>query len=96
MYHSISMPEFDVMYRRNRDLNILDVREEDEYKRGHIPGAKSIPLSDFPFELKKGNDYYVICQSGARSAAACQYLANNGYEVTNVIGGMSTWKGEKV
>lgn len=94
MFNSISMPEFDERYRKNKDIHIIDVREDDEFESGHIPGAKSLPLSQFPMELDKDKSYYVVCQSGGRSSMACQLLAQNGYDVTNVMGGMSAWRGE--
>lgn len=96
MYNSISMPEFDQLYRKNSELAIMDVREPVEYKNGHIPGAQSNPLSNFQAPLEKEKKYYVLCQSGGRSATACQYLAQNGYDVVNVMGGMSTWRGDLV
>ncbi|WP_161878450.1 rhodanese-like domain-containing protein [Alkalibacterium sp. MB6] len=94
MFNSMSMPEFDEYYRKNDTINLIDVREVDEYESGHIPIAKNMPLSEFPVELDKEKTYYVICQSGGRSTTACQYLANNGYDVVNVMGGMSAWKGD--
>ncbi|WP_028273993.1 rhodanese-like domain-containing protein [Atopococcus tabaci] len=94
MFNSISMPEFDELYRKNKDIHIIDVREDDEFASGHIPGATSVPLSQFPTELDKDKSYYVICHSGGRSSLACQQLAQNGYDVTNVMGGMSAWRGE--
>jgi rhodanese-related sulfurtransferase len=41
--------------------------------------------------LKKDNKYYVICQSGARSARACSVLEKQGYNVINVSGGTGTY-----
>ena len=42
-------------------------------------------------ELDKEQAYYVICKSGRRSARACQFLAEEGYDVTNVQGGMDAF-----
>lgn len=99
MFQSISMPEFDQLYKKDPSIKIIDVREDDEYQlTGHIPGAQSLPLSSFPESvtaLPKDQSYYVICQSGARSSAACGFLGDSGYNVTNVMGGMSAWRGEK-
>lgn len=99
MYQSVSMPEFDQLYRKNPGIKILDVREDDEYRLGgHIPGAQSLPLSGFPeatTDLSKEESYYVICQSGSRSSMACSFLGERGYKVTNVMGGMSAWRGER-
>ena len=94
MTKAISISKFSELYKSNEHLNILDVREDFEYEKGHIPGAKSKPLSTFPVELDKEKTYYVICQSGGRSAGACQMLTQKGYDVINVEGGMSAWRGE--
>ena len=94
MYHMISMPESDELYRKQPTISVLDVREAYEYRMGHIPGSQSVPLSEFPVTLEKNKPYYVICQSGGRSVMACQHLSQQGYNVTNVMGGMSCWRGE--
>lgn len=97
MYNSISVNEMDQLYRKKPNTKILDVREEDEYVSGHIPGATSMPLSSFAEqlnELDKHQTYHVICYSGSRSGMACQFLAKSGYQATNIIGGMSAWRGD--
>lgn len=76
------------------DAIVIDVRESFEYEAGHVPTAKNIPLSELDSrvsEIKDGS--YIICQSGARSMAACQYLTAQGKEVINVLGGTSAWDG---
>ena len=80
-----------------KTLNLIDVREADEYASGHVPGATNLPLSDFLErygELDKEKSYHIICQSGARSAQACAFLEEEGYDVTNVAGGTSAWLGD--
>jgi rhodanese-related sulfurtransferase len=75
-------------------VTIIDVREEDEFAGGHAPGAKNFPLSAFAekFEaIPKEQTVYVICQSGGRSARACDYLEGQGYEAVNVEGGTGDW-----
>ena len=70
---------------------MLDVREVEEFEALHLEDARNFPLSKLTdtFEkLDKDNLYYVICKSGMRSARACQFLAEQGYEVVNVKGGM--------
>ncbi|HLR92845.1 MAG TPA: rhodanese-like domain-containing protein [Atopostipes sp.] len=94
MGKTISMKEFNELYEKTDDVNIIDVREDFEFKTGHIPGAKSLPLSKFPTKLEKGETYYVICQGGGRSAMACQHLSRAGYDVWDVTEGMSAWRGE--
>ena len=80
-----------------KTLNLIDVREADEFASGHLPGAINLPLSDFLEryeELDKDKPYYIICRSGARSAQACAFLEEDGYDVTNVAGGTSAWLGD--
>ncbi|MDR2832755.1 MAG: rhodanese-like domain-containing protein [Streptococcaceae bacterium] len=73
---------------------ILDVREDYEFTTGHIPGAKNVPLSTVGnYKANKGKKIYVICQSGMRSKNAYATLEKNGYDVINVTGGMSAWRG---
>lgn len=96
MFRSISMPEFYQIAKRE-PLNIIDVRESDEYAYGHVPTAVNLPLSGFLTSyttLEKDKEYYLICQSGARSENACQFLGAQGYDVINVMGGTSAWMGE--
>ena len=80
-----------------KTLNLIDVREADEFASGHLPGAINLPLSDFLErygELDKDKPYYIICRSGARSAQACAFLEEEGYDVTNVAGGTIAWMGD--
>ncbi|MCU9533766.1 rhodanese-like domain-containing protein [Streptococcus sp. CSL10205-OR2] len=93
MIKSISMKDFQELYHQN-PLNLVDVREPDEYDSGHIPGAQNLPLSDFQSTyqtLDPKKDYYIVCQSGSRSQMASQFLTAKGYHVTNVEGGTSAW-----
>ena len=78
-------------------LNIIDVREVYEYQGGHIPGAINIPLGLLPIrmnELSKDKPYIVVCLAGGRSAQATALLDQNGFDATNMIGGMSAWEGK--
>lgn len=96
MYKSISMDEFQ-QKQKKEEINIIDVRERGEFISGHIPKAINTPLSDFGQHLDKidkDKENYIICQSGSRSSVASDYLGNNGYNVTNIMGGMSVWRGE--
>jgi len=74
---------------------LVDVRESDEYERGHVPGALSIPLATVPDRLDvfRGAEgpVYVICQSGGRSRHACEFVAANGIDAVNVEGGTGAW-----
>jgi len=86
----ISFDEFYQLYQ-NEQLSLVDVREVEEFEALHLEGARNFPLSqlaDTYKQLDKDQLYYVICKSGMRSARACQFLAEQGYEVINVKGGM--------
>lgn len=77
-------------------MNIIDVREPEEWLSGHIPGAKLIPLRLLPFkimELDRNTEYLIVCHSGSRSTRACEYLTDEGFKVVNLLGGMSHWTG---
>ncbi|CRK60809.1 Rhodanese-related sulfurtransferase [Alloactinosynnema sp. L-07] len=76
------------------DVTLLDVREQDEWDAGHAPTAVHIPMGELAGrlgELPESDAVYVICRSGARSARVTQYLNANGWDATNVDGGMRSW-----
>jgi|SRR5690625_4120766 len=94
---SISAEELQEKLEKEEKVNIIDVREDEEIAIGKIPEAKHISLGDIPKSLEKldkNKHYYMVCRSGGRSAAACEYLVDQGYDVTNMTGGMLAWKGE--
>lgn len=75
---------------------LLDVREDDEWQRGHAPGAQHIPMGDVPARLAEIDteaQLFVVCHAGGRSQRVAQYLARNGYDPINVAGGMLAWAG---
>lgn len=95
MFSTVYMPEL-MQITNNQKVNIIDVREVDEFRSGHIPGAINIPLSTFMYnynKLNKNQHYYLVCQSGSRSGSASAFLSQKGYNVTNVIGGMNAYYG---
>ncbi|WP_414045255.1 rhodanese-like domain-containing protein [Macrococcus equi] len=78
-----------------KDINLIDVREVNEYEANHISQAKNIPLSVLEYNIDKFNKdehYYIICRSGNRSGQACHYLSNFDIETTNIDGGMLDWE----
>ncbi len=74
-------------------LAVLDVREDDEWDAGHVEGAVHIPLRDLPARIGDvpAAQTLVVCKVGARSAQAVAYLAQQGYDVVNLDGGMLDW-----
>ncbi len=74
---------------------LLDVRTEGEYRAEYIPGAMNIPLSDLEDridELDKSKAIIVYCQSGGKSRTASETLAQHGFVVYNMLGGLNAWK----
>ena len=73
---------------------LLDVRDDAEWRAGHAPKARHIPLSRLPGrvrDLPPNRTVVTVCRSGARSARAAALLAREGREVVNLSGGMHAW-----
>jgi molybdopterin-guanine dinucleotide biosynthesis protein A/rhodanese-related sulfurtransferase len=73
---------------------LIDVREQAEFEQAHVPGARLISLNTVPDNVdafRGDGPTYVICHSGGRSSAACDYLASQGVTVINVAGGTMGW-----
>lgn len=79
----------------NPDVVFIDVREQDEYDAGHIPGVTLIPLGSVPArmnEIPKDKTVVAVCRSGNRSGQATQFLRDQGFDnVHNMAGGMNQW-----
>lgn len=78
-------------------FRIVDVREMGEIATGTIPGAHPMPLATVPLHannLNRDETLVMICRSGARSAQACAFLQQQGFDnVFNLRGGMFAWAG---
>ncbi len=93
----ISAKEVQQRIENGEKLNLIDVREVDEVKAGHIPGITHIPLGLLEFrthELDKSKPYIMVCRSGGRSGQATQFLQSHGFDVTNMTSGMLSWEGK--
>jgi rhodanese-related sulfurtransferase len=93
----ITTTELAQKIKNGEKVNIIDVREDDEVAAGKIPGARHIRLgtiSERLNELDKKEHYYIACRSGGRSSMACEILTENGFDVTNMTGGMMAWEDE--
>ncbi|KRG16081.1 rhodanese-like domain-containing protein [Lederbergia galactosidilytica] len=80
-----------------KKYNLVDVREDEEVAEGMISDAVHIPMGQIPEHLDHfdpNQEYIVICRSGGRSGRTCEYLNAQGYNVTNMVGGMLKWQGE--
>jgi rhodanese-related sulfurtransferase len=80
------------------DFTIIDVRTPEEYAAGHIPGALNRDYSSPAFkddinDFNKDKIYLVYCQTGRRSAATSQVMAELGFKhIYNMTGGISAWE----
>ncbi len=100
VYKNVSMAEGLKIAEENPEAIILDVRRNDEYKSGHIPGARLLTMETISAEsaakvLPNKNQLILIyCRSGRRSKIAAQSLLDLGY--TNLIefGGILDYKGK--
>lgn len=99
-YKNVTADEFDSLIRQE-NVQILDSRTQAEYDEGHIQGAVLIDVNDSDFRSKaisaldKGKHVAVYCRSGRRSRLAAEILSKEGFKVTNLDGGIISWKEAK-
>jgi rhodanese-related sulfurtransferase len=81
------------------DAVLLDVREDYEWAAGHIDGALHVPMMQLPQRLQYDpgpvtpeNPVVVVCKVGSRSAQVTAWLRHQGYDATNLAGGMVAWQ----
>nr|WP_176481903.1 rhodanese-like domain-containing protein [Paucisalibacillus globulus] len=81
-----------------RKAQLIDVREPQEFKNGHILGARNIPVTQMKqrlIEIRPDKPVYLYCQSGARSQRAAQMLHKKGYkDISQLKGGFKKWTGK--
>lgn len=94
-YHTIFVNELDDLIGK---INLIDIREPGEVRFGTIQTATNIPMGNLlehpDKHLKKDQTYYLMCQSGMRSARATSALKKVGYNVINVKGGYGAYGGK--
>ena len=84
------------------NIVILDVRSQDEYNEGHVPGAINVSYDNVEAELGQLTKYQnskivVYCRSGRRAGIAEQVLAKNGFtDLRHLTGDMNGWQAEKL
>lgn len=92
MFHTIDSKQFqDLIAQDGENLEIVDVREKDEFKSLRIKNSKLIPVSDVMNNLDKidwSKKVILICRSGSRSGYVAQLLDNLGKDVINMEGGI--------
>ena len=97
MYMQITVAEAKKMMDEQEGILILDVREQNEYNEGHIPGAVLLPVGTISEDTaaavieNKNTIALVYCRSGNRSKTAAQALADLGYTQVYEFGGIRDW-----
>ena len=85
-------------YRNTNRAVLLDVRTPQEYREGHIPGSKNVPLQQLDkissVADNKNVPLFVYCYSGGRSRQAASMLQHMGYTNVQNIGGITAYQGK--
>jgi rhodanese-related sulfurtransferase len=88
--------ELNRMIEQKQNINIVDVREAEDYAKGHIPGAINLPKEKWGtyagLEKEKTNVLYCYTQVCHLAATAAVEFADEGYPVMELEGGFETWK----
>lgn len=98
--NSVSAEEFSRIMEEENGVQVLDVRTESEYLKGHLPNALNINIRDTAFHsrvlelLEKDRPVAVYCRSGNRSKVAGAILVDMGYEVYELNSGVVGWTGK--
>lgn len=77
------------------EIDLVDVREVDEWQAGHAPGSRHIPLAELPARLAhlpRRRPVAFVCRSGGRSSVATELAARQGIAAHNVEGGLIAWQ----
>ena len=92
---TITAEEAKTRLDENPDAILLDVRTQEEYDGGHVPGAVCFPnediLPELPLPFEKDAEILVYCRSGRRSAEAAEKLTGMGYANVSDFGGIQDW-----
>lgn len=91
---SITVQELQKLMNNNEQIALVDVREKAERVMASIKRSIHIPMMTIPHQLElfnKDEPVYIFCHSGVRSAQACLYLEQQGFDSINIIGGIHAW-----
>ena len=100
-FHFLRKPDINAGITKYSEIPgavLLDIRTEQEYREGHIPGSINLPPQelDNAVEIIENEDtpIYVYCRSGSRSRQAAAILGAMGYSDVTNIGGIAAWTGK--
>ena len=91
----ITVHRLNELREEDKNIQILDVREDTERNHAHVEGTIHIKLTEIAkrhIELDKDKNIFVMCHTGTRSQAVVKWLKAQGYEHSvNVLGGIDAW-----
>lgn len=95
-YKKISPEQAKILISNNKDLTVLDVRNEREFLDGHLPNAILMPYKlakkNYSSLLEKKKKYLVYCDTGKKSTKIAKTLSSNGFSRVYVLaGGIEKW-----
>lgn len=95
----ITASDLKALIDAGEDIQLIDVRQPDEYAFAKIEGAKLIPLGEIMArrgELDESKETVIHCKMGGRSAKAIEILEQSGYKgsLKNLAGGITAWSNE--
>ena len=95
----ITATELKAMLDAGDDIQLIDVRQPDEYAFAKIEGAKLIPLGEIMSrkgEIDETRNTVIHCKMGGRSARAIEFLEQSGYKgsLANLVGGITAWSND--
>ena len=91
---SVSAADLSEKLKNGKKPLVVDVRQPQEYRQGHIQGSKLIPLGELigrMNELPKEKEIVFVCATGNRSRSATKRMIHEGYNAVNMNGGMMSW-----
>jgi phage shock protein E len=96
MYKKICMQTAKNQMDADPGIVVIDVRTQDEFEQGHIPGSVSIPYEETPYRVSrmipdKNTPIYIYCSSGFCSKIACLSLIRMGYADVSDLGALPDW-----
>lgn len=98
----VSIDEF--IKRQAEGVQVVDVRTDQEWSEGHVPGAVHVPINELRADhpglagIDKNKPVYFVCAVGGRSSKATDQMSRVGWHAVNVQGGTQAWiaKGQPV
>lgn len=95
-YEDLDGKTFKSKFEGSNNAQLLDVRTDAEFGAGSIKGARNLDVMSPKFQealktLDKNKEYFLFCRSGNRSGSACKAMANQGFKVYNLVGGVGAW-----